>query len=438
MACAYIAAFYPTVARNPLRLASLLGLVLAMSIVALVISIQSPWLLTLAAVATCVMSAMILTLAYDRRLAMFILAVQCVLTTAVLEQSPATFMILYAGSVTTILQLKELRNRAALVRASLVTAVALGVATFLVGLSRFPLVSGTLWQIGGSAAMAFSASLGVGILMVGLMPTLERAFDITTGLTLAELRDPRNPLLRQLQQKAPGSYNHSLQVANIAEAAAETIGADSLLTYVGALYHDIGKMNKPEYFVENQSGGVNKHSKLSPAMSLLVIVGHVKDGVELAREYKLPRAIRHFIEAHHGTTLVEYFFQAARSKAEAQGEGEEAVAELSYRYPGPRPRTKEVAILMLADAVESAVRTLAEPSAGSIESLVRRIARRRLEDGQFNECDLTLRELTRIEDSIIKSLCAIYHGRIAYPGTTGGAGATRSEAPTTTAAAQPA
>jgi putative nucleotidyltransferase with HDIG domain len=180
---------------------------------------------------------------------------------------------------------------------------------------------------------------------------------------------------------------------------------------VGALYHDIGKMNKPEYFVENQMG-VNRHDRLSPAMSLLVIVGHVKDGLELAAEYGLPRQVRHFIESHHGTTLVEYFFHAAKRRAGADADD---VNEGDFRYPGPKPQTKEVAVLMISDAVESASRSLSEPTPARIEQLVRDLSHRRLVDGQFDESTLTFRELRMVEDSIIKSLNAIYHGRISYP-----------------------
>ena len=172
-------------------------------------------------------------------------------------------------------------------------------------------------------------------------------------------------------------------------------------------------MNKPEYFIENQAGGFNKHSRLRPAMSLLVIIGHVKDGIELAREYGVPRPIQHFIEAHHGTTLVEYFYHAARTEAETSDKA--AVDEVEFRYPGPRPRTKEVAVLMIADAVESAVRTMTEPNPGRIESLVRTLSRKRLLDGQFDDCDLTFRELGLIEEAVIARVCAIHHGRISYP-----------------------
>jgi putative nucleotidyltransferase with HDIG domain len=247
-----------------------------------------------------------------------------------------------------------------------------------------------------------------------IMPWLERAFGVTTGMTLSELRDPKHPLLRELQQRAPGTYNHSLNVATLAESAANAIGANGLHVYVGALYHDIGKMNKPDYFVENQPRGFNRHDKLSPAMSLLVIVGHVKDGVELARAHGLPKTLHHYIESHHGTTLVEYFYDQAKRRAHAE-EGAEAPAEIEYRYPGPKPRTREAAILMLCDGVESATRAMAEPTPSRIQQLVHAMAQKRLHDGQFDDSNLTLREIAVVEDALTKSLCAIYHGRIAYP-----------------------
>jgi putative nucleotidyltransferase with HDIG domain len=247
---------------------------------------------------------------------------------------------------------------------------------------------------------------------LGILPSIERLFHITTGMTLAELRDPRRSLLRQLQQRAPGTWEHSMQVATIAEAAAESIGADGLLCYVGGLYHDIGKMHKPQYFVENQSNGENLHDSLSPAMSLLVIVNHVKDGMELAREYNVPRAITQFIESHHGTTVVEYFYHQAVKQAE---DDRDIPDEDTFRYSGPRPRTREAAILMVSDAVESAVRSMDSPSPAQIEGLVHDLARKRLLDGQFNECPLTLSELSTVQEAIVKRVAASRHGRIAYP-----------------------
>jgi len=263
----------------------------------------------------------------------------------------------------------------------------------------------------------FAAGVGgfaSGALTMFLMPLVERVFDVTTGMTLGELRDPKQPLLRKLQQRAPGTYNHSLNVATIAEAAARAIRADALHLYVGCLYHDVGKLSKPEYFVENQPRGLNKHDKLSPAMSLLVIMGHVKDGLELAREHGLPRSLHHYIESHHGETLVTYFYHQARRAAEDADES--GPSELEYRYPGPKPRTKEAAILMLCDAVEGATRAMSDPTPSRISALVHAMAMARLHDGQFDESELTFSELAKIEDALTKSLCSIYHGRIAYPG----------------------
>jgi putative nucleotidyltransferase with HDIG domain len=397
---------YPRILRNPLRLTALCALISGMLAVTVFMTAYAPMFLFPAAIGPTLFAAIIALLAYDQRMALLVAAIHCSLVTMALDQTVGFFLLLLCGCAAAVAQLREVRHRNSLIRAATGTAVVLALGTVALGYFEIPAVPGANQQILIMAISAALTSYGVGFLVLGILPSIERIFDITTGMTLAELRDPKRPLLRQLQQKAPGTYNHSLQVANVAEAAAEAIGADSLLVYVGALYHDVGKINKPEYFVENQAGGYNRHDKLSPAMSLLVIIGHVKDGIELGREYGLPRPILHFIESHHGTTLVEYFYHAAKSKAEKT-----PVEEFGYRYPGPRPRTKEAAILMLSDAVEGATRALAEPNPGSIEGLVRRLSMKRLEDGQFDECDLTFRELTLIEDAIINRLLAIYHGR---------------------------
>jgi hypothetical protein len=251
------------------------------------------------------------------------------------------------------------------------------------------------------------------------LPPLESLYNVLTDIRLLELSNSNNPLLSELAMKAPGSYNHSLVVGTLAEEAAKAIGANSLFCRVAAFYHDVGKMNKPDYFVENQPRGFNRHTKLSPAMSLLVIVGHVKDGVELAREYRLPRSLLGYIETHHGTTLVEYFFDRARREAE-EDEDDAPPQEIEYRYPGPKPRTKEQAILMICDAVESATRTMPDPTPARIQSLVHHLATKRLMDGQFDECSLTLAELNSIEDAVTRTLASIYHGRIAYPAADAG------------------
>lgn len=358
--------------------------------------------------------AMLLVIAYDRRIALMVSMAQAVLVGIELALSVGFVTAVLIGAMLTGWRLASVRNRNDMVRGGFLVSAGLVVAVATVGLVERPWGLGVLPEIAADALATGVGAFAAAAITLMILPGVERVFDVVTGMTLSELRDPKQPLLRKLQQSAPGTYNHSLNVATLAEGAADAIGADGLHAYVGALYHDIGKMNKPDYFVENQPRGFNRHEKLSPAMSLLVIVGHVKDGMELAREYNLPRSLHHYIESHHGTTLVEYFYDQAKRQADAD-DSTDRPAEIEYRYPGPRPRTKEAAILMLCDAVESATRAMAEPIPSRIQQLVHALARKRLMDGQFDESNLTLRDLSIIEDSLTKSLCAIYHGRIAYP-----------------------
>lgn len=407
----------PRVGRRPPRLTGLFALMLLPAGIAAVTSAAFPVVTLPSATAAALLVAAITALAYGQRFALFIGALESLFLTLALDIEATACLVLVLGCGTLVTMLREVRHRATIVRAAGATALVLFGGFMLLGAFETHLAPGAWQQVLRDAFLGAVAAYAIGFLVLGVLPPIERVFSITTGLSLAELRDPRHPLLRQMQERAPGTYSHSLQVASLAEAAADAIGADGLLAYAGALYHDIGKINKPEYFVENQLGAANKHERLSPAMSLLVIVGHVKDGLELAKEYLLPKPLHHFIESHHGTTLVEYFFQRAQKEAEKKGEDEDSVEEFDFRYPGPKPRTKEAAILMLADSSESASRAIAEPTHGRIEALVRSLARRRLDDGQFDECPLTFAELKAVEDSLIKSLAAIHHARIAYPST---------------------
>jgi len=273
--------------------------------------------------------------------------------------------------------------------------------------------------LGRSAALLGSDLLSVGINSVLLMmayPLLwifERSFEVTTDLALLELSDTNRPLLKELSLRAPGTFNHSLQVANLAEAAAAAIGANALLTRVGALYHDIGKMLKPEYFVENQRPGHNPHDQLKPRMSALIIASHVKEGLEMGRQYKLPPRVLEFIPMHHGTTRIEYFYRKA---LEERKEGEPTLQEAEFRYPGPRPSTKETGILMLSDGVEAASRSLADPTHKRLESLINMIIKARIEDGQLDDTALTFEDLKKIKETFLTLLLGIYHIRVKYPG----------------------
>lgn len=409
----YIGVFYRRLAASPGRLAALAGLMVLTLATATYGSVSYPSVLWFTSVAPTTLLAMICVIAYDRRLVLAVAGSQAMLVGLALELPISQVVVVMVGVAAVAWQLNELRHRSDVVRAGLIVAAAIGVSVFITGLLERPQVPGVWGELLRDSAWGMAAGFLPAVLTLAMLPTVEKLFDITTGMTLSELRDPKAPLLRQLQTHAPGTYNHAQTVAVMAETAADAIGADGLHVYVGALYHDIGKMNKPEYFVENQQGSVSRHNRLSPAMSLLVIVGHVKDGIELAREYRLPHSLHHYIESHHGTTLVEYFYDAAKRNAE--DENRSGPSEMEYRYPGPKPRTKEAAILMLCDCVEGATRAMTEPTPARISALVHAMANRRLADGQFDECELTLRELSRIEDAVVKSLCSLYHGRIAYP-----------------------
>jgi len=248
-------------------------------------------------------------------------------------------------------------------------------------------------------------------LVIGTLKVFESAFDAVTNFTLLELSDFNQPLLKRMVMEAPGTYHHSLVVSNLAEAAANTIGADALLTRVGAYYHDIGKMTKSEYFTENQMMGANKHDNIEPSMSRLVLLNHVKEGMELAKKYKLNQAIIDFIPQHHGTSLMHYFYQRAVETAEEGG----SIDENDYRYPGPKPQSRETAITLLADSVEGATRALDDPTPQNVEETVEKVINNKFIDGQLDECPLTLKEIEKISQTFIRILSAMYHTRVKYP-----------------------
>jgi len=251
------------------------------------------------------------------------------------------------------------------------------------------------------------------IVAMGILPIFETMFNITTNLTLLELSDMNHPLLRRLALEAPGTYHHSIVVGNLCEKAAEAIDANPLLARVGSYYHDIGKIEIPEYFVENSSGNKSKHDSLSPSMSALIISSHVKKGMELAEREDLPDVILAFIAEHHGTTLMDYFYHKAKEMS--GGNGDSDVDETEYRYPGPKPMSKETAILMVADSVEAASRTLEEPKPSRIRNLVKKLINAKLESGQLADSELTLKDLSTMENAFTQMLIGIFHSRVDYP-----------------------
>jgi hypothetical protein len=258
-----------------------------------------------------------------------------------------------------------------------------------------------------------SGGLAAGLVVLGLLPFIERAFGIVTNISLLELCDVNQPALKRLALEAPGTYTHSLLIGTLAEAAAEAIGASPLLARVGAYFHDIGKVNKPRYYVENWQEEGATHEGLTPQMSRLIITSHVKDGLEMADRLGLPQVIKRFITEHHGTTLVEYFYREAERQHAANGT--DAPAEEDYRYPGPIPQSRETAIVMLADAVEGAARSLKEPTPAKLQATVHEMIMKRLLDGQLDASGLTLSDLHTVEQTLTKGLLSVYHGRVPYP-----------------------
>ncbi|MEE9405278.1 MAG: HDIG domain-containing metalloprotein [Algisphaera sp.] len=428
----YIFHYNARVRRNPMRGLALTLLLLTCQFTAVLLAGVWPEIALGGVTFAALTGAVILAVVYDRRFALAMGIALTFLIVLSLQMPVSAALVVLTGVATAAAQLDDVRSRSKLVWVGFWSGMAMGGAAFIAGLAErnfglsasetttsiLPWVDTTLsapWRLlGADVLYVVTAGCLVGLLVQGILPVvIEPVFRVTTAMTLRELNDASHPLLQRLAQEAPGTYQHSLRIADMAEAAADAIGADGLLCRVGAMYHDIGKINKPIYFIENQAGGVNKHDKLSPAMSLLIIIGHVKDGIELAREFNLPQVIRHLIESHHGTTLVEFFYHAARKQTEAQDKP--APSEFEFRYPGPKPQTREAAIMLLCDGIEGAARAMDEPTAVRLEQLTHNMAIKRLMDGQFDDCNLTLTELSKVEATISKTLCAVYHKRIKYP-----------------------
>lgn len=352
-----------------------------------------------------VTAAMLIAILLEVRLALLVTALLALFVGVRTLDFPAASVALLTGLIG-VLAVTRVARRWDLITASLIV-----VAGNILAVLAFSLIAWDDLHTTAHHVLVYGAGNGLisALVAVGALPFLENFFGVTTPIKLLELSNQSEPLLQRLIKEAPGTYQHSVMVANLAESAAQAVGADALLCRVGAYYHDVGKLKGPGFFVENQLGTANPHDRLTPSLSTAIIVAHVADGLELAREYGLPEGITRFIAEHHGTSLVSYFYHQACARSA------DPIFEEDFRYPGPKPQSRETAILMLCDGIEAASRTLAAPTPESLSELVHKIIRQALEDGQLDECDLSLKDLNNIRESTLRTLCGFYHSRIEYP-----------------------
>ncbi|MDR2983045.1 MAG: HDIG domain-containing protein [Puniceicoccales bacterium] len=378
------------------------------------------------------LAAILVTILVGTHMAVLATLIVCGFSSVMLGRSLDVLLISTLACLIGIYFSRGTRNRSGVVRAGFFSGIAVTIPVFVICVSSEMRWEALLWQTSG----CLLSGLLTGMFVVGILPLLENFFKITTDVTLLELTDYNHPLLRKLQLIAPGTFHHSVMVANLAERAALQIDANSLLCRCASLYHDVGKMVKPEYFVENQRPGMNPHEGLSPSMSALIIKSHVREGVEIAKEYSLPRVIIDVIEQHHGTGLIQFFYHKACQKASVESrlpfpatqpgsnpaptnvsaEGIRSVDERVFRYDGPRPRTKEAAVILFADSVEAASRSLKKVTPQTVEELVDTLITSRIADGQLDLCPLSFREVQRIRASLKFSLTNMLHHRVEYPG----------------------
>ena len=348
-------------------------------------------------------TSILLTIIFDSRLSFYSSAITCFLVAAVRGGDFTIAFISFCGAVLAIFSVRDVKNRSQIFRSFFFILIGNSIAILAIALDRTQDTSQILEHLlfGGINAIMSP------VIAYGLLIFYERAFKITTDLTLVEMSDFNHPLLKELSAKAPGTFHHSIIMGNLCEKAADAIGASGILARVGCYYHDIGKTVRPEYYVENQMDN-NLHDALNPKISAKIIMNHVKEGVKLAEKYKLPKELIDFIPQHHGTMLIAYF----RSKDKDIDESE---SDIIYRYPGPKPQKKETGIVMLADGVEASTRAMDDPTPNKLEKQIDKIIKDRLLDGQLDECDLTLKDLTKIKQSFLTILVGIHHHRIKYP-----------------------
>ena len=352
--------------------------------------------------------ALLVAILIDARLGVVISIALALLFGIIVEHDLRAVSTVLIGSLIGVYSVSKMAHGYSLTKTGIIIA---GVNFVVIGATGF-IEQLNSAQILMQGVQGIVSGIAASVITTGLLPYLENAFNITTPLKLLDLAQPNHPLLQRLLLDAPGSYHHSVLVGNLAETAAGYIHADPVTVRVGAYYHDIGKIKRPYFFVENQAGNENPHDKIAPSLSTLIVTSHIKDGVDLCREYKLPQIIIDIVQQHHGTMLVSYFYKRA-----TENEHSECIIEADFRYEGPRPQSKEAALIMLADACEAAVRSIGKPNKNRIEATVRKIIRERLHDGQLDECNVTLKDLNVIGDVFIRVLSSMFHTRIEYPDT---------------------
>lgn len=361
--------------------------------------------------------SIILALVFNQRFAMEVSGFLLLYVAFILRNQPKieifyTLFMLLGGSIIATLSMGRIRKRSKLIKVGFLIGI-----IHMVILMSLLLLTGDFESLGkveilNRLGWVFFHGIAVGFVISGILPFIEVLFNVTTDINLLEITNQNEqPVLRKLLLEAPGTFYHGFIVGSLAEAAAEGIGSNALLAKAGAYFHDIGKLVKPEYFSENEAPGESRHKNLSPTMSKLIICAHTKDGVELGKYYDLPPGILEIIQQHHGTSVVEYFYDAALNKGERDGN----VDVTSFRYPGPKPKGKEAAIVLLADSVEAASRTVSDPAPSRIENLIHEIVMKKLLDSQLDDSGLTFRELRKIEECFKQVLVGMYHSRPFYP-----------------------
>ena len=350
---------------------------------------------------------MLITVLIDSKASLVVNLTDIILISVIVGFEPIIILISIVSVILGSISLKKVQQRNDIIYATAYIAIIVSLLTFTTNM----LSSNNIKEIFIKTGYAAIGALVSGILALGLLPFFESIFDVVTNIKLLELSNPNQPLMKKLLMEAPGTYHHSVMVANLAESATEAIGGNPVIARVGAYYHDIGKTKRPYFFGENQMGKENPHDRITPNLSTMIILSHVKDGIEMAKEYNIPKILQDMIVQHHGTTLVKYFYYKMKNSSE----NPEEVKEEDFRYPGPIPDTKEAGVLMLADGVEASVRSITEPTKEKIENMVNNIINDKLSSNQLINCDLTLKDIDTIKKCFLKSLDGIYHHRIEYP-----------------------